>query len=192
MYLTKLPVFEFTRTANDLWRDLGDGFEAAHGYRAEESEVRSWRNSLPALATALSGAPESIQDCLVYLEYEMPGSSSRADVVIAGLDANGYRSAAVIELKQWSASSVSADGGLVKVGGKIHPHPSDQAFGYGKFLGELSEAFADAPKTLRSCAYLHKQKRLDETAALEQLSGALQTIGASRDKDPSLSTMGKP
>ncbi len=29
------------------------------------------------------------------------------------------------------------------------------------------------------------QKRLAETAALEQLSGALQTIGASRDKDPS-------
>lgn len=49
MYLKKLPVSEFTRTANDLWRDLSDGFEAAHGYRAEESEVRSWRRSLPTL-----------------------------------------------------------------------------------------------------------------------------------------------
>jgi uncharacterized protein len=155
MYLGKLAISEFTRSAVDLWQRLQYRFEAAHGYRPEESEVRSWRNSLPALAEVLSRAPESIQNCPVYLEHGLPGSSSRADVVIAGLDANGYRSAVVIELKQWSASSVSADGGLVKVGGKIHPHPSDQALGYGKFLGELSEAFADTAKTIRSCTYLH-------------------------------------
>jgi hypothetical protein len=135
MYLKKLPVFEFIRTANDLWRGLRDGFEAAHGYRAEESEVRSWRNSLPALADVLRGTPESVGDCSVYLEYEMPGSSSRADVVIDGLDGNGYRSAVVIEPKQWDAGSVVVDGGLVRAGGKILAHPSDQAFGYQKFLG---------------------------------------------------------
>jgi hypothetical protein len=124
MYLKKLRVSEFIRTANDLWRDLRDGFEAAHGYRAEESEVRSWRKSLPALADVLSRAPESFGDRSVYLEYEMPGSSSRADVVIAGLDANGHRSAVVIELKQWDANSVVVDGGLVRAGGGIRPHPT--------------------------------------------------------------------
>lgn len=50
------------------------------------------------LAKVLGRASESVLDCLVYLEYEMPDSSSRADVVIAGLDVNGYRSAVVIEL----------------------------------------------------------------------------------------------
>jgi hypothetical protein len=151
----KLPVSEFVRTANELWRDLQDRFRVAHGYRAGESEVKSWRESLPALAEVLSKTPESVQDCLVYLEYGMPGSSSRADVVIAGLDTNGYRCAVVVELKQWDASSVTVDRELLKVGGRTHPHPSDQALGYREYLEELSGAFADTRKTVRSCAYLH-------------------------------------
>jgi hypothetical protein len=67
-FLMKLPVSEFVRTANELWRDLQDRFRVAHGYRAGESEVKSWRESLPALAEVLSKTPESVQDCLVYLE----------------------------------------------------------------------------------------------------------------------------
>jgi hypothetical protein len=155
MFLMKMPVSEFTQRANDLWRDLQDRFKAAHGYRAGESEVRSWRESLPALADVLSRAPKPVEDCLVYLEYGMPGSSSRADVVIAGLDTNGYRCAVVVELKQWDAGTVTVDGELLRVGSIIHPHPSDQALGYREYLEELSEAFADTRKTVRSCSYLH-------------------------------------
>jgi uncharacterized protein len=155
MYLMKLLVSEFTQRANNLWRDLQERFEAAHGYRAGDSEVKSWRKSLPALADVLRGTPKSVQECLVYLEYGMPSSSSRADAVIAGLDPNGYRCAVVIELKQWDASSVIVDRELLKVGGKIQPHPSDQALGYREYLEDLSEAFADTYKTIRSGSYLH-------------------------------------
>jgi hypothetical protein len=155
MFLMKLTVSEFTQTADDLWRDLQDRFKSAHGYRAGESEMKSWRQSLPALAEVLGRTPESVRDCVVYLEYGMPGSSSRADVVIAGLDTDGYRCAVVVELKQWDANSVTVDGELLKVGGTTHTHPSDQALGYREYLEELSEAFADTRKTVRSCGYLH-------------------------------------
>ncbi len=54
MYLKKLTVSEFTQTANDLWRALQEKFRVAHGYGAGESEVRSWKESLPALAEVLN------------------------------------------------------------------------------------------------------------------------------------------
>ena len=58
-------------------------------------------------------------------------------------------------MKQWDAGSIRSDGELLKVGGQIHPHPSDQALGYREYLEELSEGFADIRKTVRSWSYLH-------------------------------------
>jgi hypothetical protein len=76
-------------------------------------------------------------------------------MVLVGLDREGRRSAVVVELKQWDASSVTVDGFNVRVGGQVHPHPSDQATGYRDYLADLSPAFADLPTTVRSCAFLH-------------------------------------
>lgn len=155
MYLVRLTVDDFVRRAPALWEELSDRFKLVHGQKPGPSEVTSWKNSLPALARVLDRPVSSMRTCTIYLEYGMPGSSTRADVVLAGLDARGYRSAVVVELKQWDARSIVIDGHNVRVGGQLHPHPSEQALGYRDFLADLAPAFADVPKTIRSCCYLH-------------------------------------
>lgn len=154
MFAMRLTVGEFIDGASSLWKDMQGGYKAAFGCRAGESEVNSWRNSYPALAEVLAAAP-AVRVCQIFLEYGMPSSFCRADALIAGLDAKGYRSAVVVELKQWEARSVLADGHNLKVGGETHLHPSEQALGYRDYLADLSEAFVDTPCSLRSCAYLH-------------------------------------
>lgn len=84
-----------------------------------------------------------------------------------GGDRNGRRAGLIIELKQWDARTVVVDGHNIKFGAEVHSHPSDQALGYREYLEDLSPAFADRTKQLRSCAYLH---RTIESAAQKLLN----------------------
>jgi hypothetical protein len=128
-------------------------FQLRHGYRAGASEVRSWRNSLPRLAGVL-GRVDDLANCRIYLEYEMPSSSARADAVIVGMNGAGRRAAVVVELKQWDRSVVPA-GSNIRVGGEVRPHPSDQALGYREYLEDLSAAVVRQGASVASCAFLH-------------------------------------
>nr|WP_205708356.1 hypothetical protein [Kineococcus siccus] len=53
------------------------------GYGASSSEQNSWRKSLPVLATDLVEA--GLGDVEVLLEHQLPLTSKRADVVLAGV-----------------------------------------------------------------------------------------------------------
>jgi uncharacterized protein len=154
MYLARLSVAAFVQKAPFIWRELSTRFRLVHGVAAGGSEVTSWKQSLPALAQVLACA-EELRDCFVYLEYGLPSVSSRADAFIAGLDSQRRRSGVVVELKQWDAASAIVDGEAVRVGGIAHPHPSDQALGYGEYLADLSAGFSDQARNLRTCSYLH-------------------------------------
>src|SRR4051812_47061279 len=79
-----------------------------------ESERRSWRNSLPALATLLIEA--GLGGVEVLVEYRLPLSSKRADALLIGTDRVGKTSVLVCELKQWSAAEIEdVDGRIVAV-----------------------------------------------------------------------------
>jgi hypothetical protein len=79
--------------------------------------MESWKNSYHALASALDGLPAPMQECSVYLEFGMPSSSTRADVLLAGLDPSGKRAAIVIELKQWTAETITIHGNTTRAHG---------------------------------------------------------------------------
>lgn len=123
-----------------------------------ESERRSWRRSLPVLARDLADA--GLQDVEVILEYRLPLSSKRADVVLAGTDPHtGDESYVVVELKQWSTARLDDDvESLVRVEGsprKHHLHPSVQVGGYVEFLRDFTAVLHDEPGRLGGVAYLH-------------------------------------
>lgn len=123
-----------------------------------ESERRSWRRSLPVLARDLADA--GLQDVEVILEYRLPLSSKRADVVLAGTDPQtGDESYVVVELKQWSTARLDDDiESLVRVEGsprKHHLHPSVQVGGYVEFLRDFTAVLHDDPRRLSGVAYLH-------------------------------------
>ena len=73
------------------------------GRRASDAEQKSWSRSLPVLARDLSDAGLGSVEMLV--EYHVPLTSQRADVVLAGTHPKtGEPSYVVVELKQWSAA----------------------------------------------------------------------------------------
>jgi hypothetical protein len=155
MFLLRLQVNEFIEKASVLWQNLQEEFKLVHRISAGPAELNAWKNSLPALADVLMKTTDAVKSCSLFIEYGMPSSSCRADILLAGIDPSGHRAAIVIELKQWDAHSITIDGYNLRVGTQIHGHPCDQALGYRDYLADLSVAFADLPKTLKSCSYLH-------------------------------------
>jgi hypothetical protein len=128
------------------------------GHRAAESEVRSWEQSLPVLATDLLDA--GLNDVEVLVEYQLPLSSKRIDVLLAGAHPRtGEPSYVVIELKQWSqAEAVEDADDLVNVdayGSRPVLHPVEQVRRYCAFLADFTRAFEHDSDALAGAAYLH-------------------------------------
>jgi len=88
-----------------------------YGRRTWAAEVRSWQRSIPILAQDLIDA--GLPDVEVILEYQLPLTSKRADVVLAGRHPRtGDASYVVVELKQWTSAHLwEDDESLVSVEG---------------------------------------------------------------------------
>lgn len=126
--------------------------------RPGESERRSWRASLSALADDLRVAELGAVEVL--LEHRMPMTSKRADVVLAGVHPRtGEPSYVVVELKQWSrAQRWEGSETLLDVdGARYRPvlHPSLQVDGYVDYLRDFTAVLSSAPDSIVGAAYLH-------------------------------------
>src|SRR5215218_10885799 len=111
----------------------------AHRYNhpASQAEVRSWDASLAALATDLEQADLGSVEVLV--EYQLPLSSKRIDVVLAGQHPRrGGPSYVVVELKQWTAASLFEGEPELVVQPTYGPrpvlHPVAQVRGYVEYM----------------------------------------------------------
>ena len=127
----RLNAREFMRVADDpdsLVETMLQQYMSDYQTAVGESEQRSWRNSLPALAEDLAAAGLDAVDVL--LEYALPLTSQRADVILAGTHPQtGNPSFVVVELKQWTAAEpFEGDDALVSVTGFPEPvlHPARQ------------------------------------------------------------------
>ncbi len=144
---------------NRLATQLSARFFQEFRYRAPESEVLAWRNSLAAMANVLQLADLTDQGVLV--ELKLPLSSKRLDVLLTGSSPTGD-AAVIVELKQWTAveSSNITDCVVVNMGGRDidHLHPSRQAAQYQRYLLDTHPAFSDGGVALDACAYLHYAK----------------------------------
>ena len=129
----------------------------------QESEYRAWNQSLNVLNNSftLSGLLEN----KIIIEYELPYSTRRIDVLIFGKDLKDKDSVVLIELKQWSNDHVhdcENEGNVIIdfLGKKEVPHPCLQVQGYHYDLLDFLKVFQDEPPTeLNSCAYCHNYSR---------------------------------
>lgn len=128
------------------------------GRRASEAEQKSWGRSLPVFARDLVDL--GLGDVEMLIEYRLPLTSQRVDVVLAGVHPDtGAPSYVVVELKQWSSAYRFEDSPeLVEVPGmpggpKLHPVA--QVKGYCDYLGDFAKAVADQLDALAGVAYLH-------------------------------------
>lgn len=135
-------------------------FISKYGHNPSDGEVASWRNSLLRLSLVLQQA--GVKDAGVLVEYKLPLSSRRIDVILTGKDASQTKNAVIIELKQWGRCELT-DYDSEKVvtwvgkGNRQVLHPSVQAGNYMYCLQENNSAFykENNPVKLHACCFLH-------------------------------------
>jgi hypothetical protein len=164
-------VVEFVREAElkSLGGSMAAQYFRLHGCLPSDSEMRSWDNSLFALAqvakclrgnTAGAAGSDSHKTAgppAVLLEYHLPLNGKRLDAVFVGHDESGQATAVVIELKQWSRVDREDDcATTVTVGGEEVLHPCEQSHGYAEWLNNYHSAFTDHGYVAASCAYCHE------------------------------------
>lgn len=141
--------------------NLCDSYEKKLG-KVKESELNSWKNSLMFMYQVLEdeGIPNNTG---LALEYQIPYSRKRIDIILTGIDKNSKKTAIIIELKQWTEVEQSEEkvGYVVTLlGGKkrLTEHPSYQAWSYAYILVNYNEAIKDNKIKVQPCAFLHNYK----------------------------------
>jgi|CXWL01.1.fsa_nt_gi tetratricopeptide (TPR) repeat protein len=167
------PANEFVKMApeSSLTAHVTREFNRRWG-TATESEIRSWKNSLTALARVVEAA--ELGHSGVGVELKLPFTNKRIDCSFVARDASGQAQVRIVELKQWSAAAPSTYPDNVVVGAKEMLHPSVQAAAYASYLRDSHSAFTEDGFGLASCAYLHNMSA-DDAKSLRglQYAGAI-------------------
>ncbi|MBL8349853.1 MAG: AAA family ATPase, partial [Burkholderiaceae bacterium] len=87
---------------DDIEQVVARHFRHATGHGVGLPELQSWKHSLLEMAKVLrdDGIPA---DAGVAIEYQLPQSSKRIDLVITGEDEAARQKVVIVELKQWSS-----------------------------------------------------------------------------------------
>jgi uncharacterized protein len=145
----------FTRDIEDV---VLAAFKARTGHTVSRAEIRSWKESLIAVAKVLND--DAIPaDCGVAIEYGIPQTSKRIDFILSGASADQIEQLVIIELKQWETAHKTDRDGIVRTrfasGVADVSHPSYQAWSYASLLTSFNEAVYETGVGLQPCAYLH-------------------------------------
>lgn len=177
---------EFVRVAQDpdsLVETMLQQYMSDYRSAAGQSEQRSWRRSLPALAEDLAAA--GLDEVDVLLEFGLPLTSQRADVILAGTHpGTGNPSFVVVELKQWSAAEpFEGDDALVSVPGLPGPvlHPARQVDGYRRYLTNYLANLHGHEDWVDAVAYLHGAQCDDDVSNIVGAAEARVFTGGRRE-----------
>lgn len=145
----------FTR---DIEAVILDAYKSRMGHGVSSQEVRSWKESLLAMAKVLNDdiIPAS---CGVAVEYGIPQTSKRIDLLLSGRDETGCDNLLIIELKQWESAQRTTMDAVVRTrfahGEADTNHPSYQSWSYAELLRNFNETVDNDKVPLQPCAYLH-------------------------------------
>ncbi len=151
---------EFIQNVNDANIEdiIYDNFERILKKSTSQSEIDSWRDSLPFMSQVLTDK-EIPDNAGILIEYMLPQSAFRVDFIITGQDEEHKENVVIVELKRWSESQLSEKDGIVKTilqgGIRETNHPSYQAWSYSAYLSNFNETIYKENITLNPCAYLH-------------------------------------
>ena len=123
-------------------------------------EADAWQTSFAKLSQAFN--KPSLQGLHLYfqgsgnvaLEYQLPASSSWADVVLLGAH-DDKPSAVIIELKDWltRCDTPGRYEGLIERQGAQELHPSDQVRGYTEYCRRFHSAVSDHSAQVHGCVF---------------------------------------
>jgi DUF2075 family protein len=142
------------------------------GRRPGPSEIHSWQNSLRMMALVTERM--AIADSGVAVEYQLPGTSRRLDVMYTGHNGAGNPQAVIVELKQWEKCSPGEGDKVVTFVAQRDRdvlHPSVQVDQYKQYLRDQNTAFQEQiglGYDLASCAFLHNYEFLKNDPLLDE------------------------
>lgn len=132
------------------------------GRDTPRSEYQSWANSLPQIEIILRD-PEIPDNAMVAIEYVIPRTQNRIDIMVSGKNAIGKNILLIIELKQWSKANCTTKDAMVSTrfsgGMRDTLHPSYQAWSYTTLLNNFNEYIQSGECEVISCVYLHNYQR---------------------------------
>ncbi len=158
-----------------LEEKIDSAMEQRFGRHAPESEIRSWRNSLSYMG-GIIGTSSVPDDAGIAIEYNIPYTSKRVDLIVSGYNENGSNTAVIIELKQWEhADAVPGKDAVVKtyINGGDHEvtHPSYQAWSYATAISDFNADVQDSDVCLQPCACLHNYIESEPEPLLDPMYG---------------------
>lgn len=150
---------------------IDDSMRQRFSRSTPESEMRAWNNSLLRMEAVLSHS--KVPDTAgIAIEYNIPYTSKRVDMIVSGKTSDDRNSAVIIELKQWSeAESVEDKDGIVRtvLNGSMREtaHPSYQAWSYAAAIMDFNADVQDGNVLLKPCACLHNYQEIDNDPLLD-------------------------
>ncbi|MBN1869230.1 MAG: DUF2075 domain-containing protein [Candidatus Omnitrophica bacterium] len=166
MRLYEATIKEFSNDVihNRIADLLSKRFEDYYKKKANESEYRAWRQSLNILNNSFTHS--GLSENRLIIEYELPYTSRRIDVILFGKGLHDQDNVVLIELKQWSnehlkdcptEGNILVDYGRFK---KEQAHPCLQVQGYHFDLKDFLVVFQEKKViSLDSCAYCHNYSK---------------------------------
>lgn len=158
VYLATKTEFKSDILSNRIEEKILASFKGVLGGSVGESELAAWRNSLPYMDRVLDD-PDIPQDTGVAIEYNIPQTGKRIDMILTGTNHDRQHTAVIVELKQWQKVAATRKDAIVStfVGGREREvsHPSYQAWSYAMLIEDFNESVRLDPIHLRPCAYLH-------------------------------------
>ncbi|MCH6258980.1 DUF2075 domain-containing protein [Puniceicoccaceae bacterium K14] len=158
VYLETKDKFREDVFSNRIEETVLEAFRRTIGKGVSESELRSWKNSLTHMSLLLEDK-DIPADAGVAIEFSIPNTAKRIDLILTGTRDDGQRSAVIIELKQWQTVEPTHMDAIVSTytGGRIREtnHPSYQAWSYAMLVEDYNQSVQEDPIHLHPCAYLH-------------------------------------
>ena len=127
-------------------------------FSVSPQEQRAFARSLPAFANALRNASLPL-DVEVAIEYGIPPTNKRIDIMVGGADEEGIDHLVVCELKQWSKVTHTDMDDIVIVDKEEFVHPSWKAYTYETLIRNFNEFVEKDDLQIHSCAFLHNYER---------------------------------
>jgi hypothetical protein len=113
VYHSTKSTFLDTVFKHDIEAVIHAQFRQRMGHGVSRAEVRSWRESLLAMAKVLND--DAIPgECGVAVEYGIPQTSKRIDMLLSGTDDAGRHNLVIVELKQWERATRTSMDGVVR------------------------------------------------------------------------------
>jgi len=165
LYEGSVSSFRSDVMGNRIADKIAEGYTKVLHKRVNKSEYNSWNQSMNFLKNAFDEA--GLLDNKIIIEYRLPYSERRIDVLVFGEDGKGSGNIVLMELKQWSNDNVEdceTEGNVIVKHNKHrieHAHPSRQVEGYHYDLKDFMKVFNEMPTIdLSSCVYCHNYSKM--------------------------------